>query len=63
MTGDIRKDATSVGEVLAGQGKCTRPPAPTAARNVKSLSSQQREDLFIAGNVGRNTNQVSRIRA
>jgi hypothetical protein len=56
----MKEEGDSDAETVSGQGKCTRQPARTAELNAKFLSSQQREDLFIAGTVGRNTNQVTR---
>jgi hypothetical protein len=47
-------------ETASGQERCTMPFALTAVQHVKSLSSQLKEDLFIAGTVGRNTRLTRR---
>lgn len=48
-------------EGALGQEKCTRLSALTAAQNAKSLLSQQKVDLFTAGNVGRNTGAIRHL--
>ncbi|QLJ52516.1 MAG: hypothetical protein Sv326_0341 [Candidatus Fermentimicrarchaeum limneticum] len=55
-TRDIQTAEASEG-ALTDQERCTRQFVLTAVLNAKSLSSQLREGLYTAGNVGRKENQ------
>ena len=55
MMRDVQNaEISEVAEAASGQERCTMPFALTAVQHVKSLSSQPKVDLFIAGTVGRN---------
>ena len=51
----IAVDLAVAGAVSADQEKCTKQSAQNAEKNAKSLSNQQKENLFTAGNASRNT--------
>jgi hypothetical protein len=53
-------DVVGLEERALGQERCTRQSVLTAAQSAKSPSSQQREDLFTAGTVGRSTKNIRR---